>query len=70
MADRPYFFKELRMEDQDKLSYEDICKIIGDLHLRSIESTKSMKAEMDSLKQVLQERIDQLVEENKALKSG
>ena len=57
-------------KEENQLNYDDVCRIVGDLYLKSFEMLKSTKSENESFRKVLQDRIDQLVEDNKALKSG
>ena len=57
-------------KEESQLNYDDVCRIVGDLYLKSFEMLKSTKSENESFRKVLQDRIDQLVEDNKALKSG
>mgnify|MGYP003154508906 CR=1 FL=1 len=57
-------------KEENQLNYDDVCRIVGDLYLKSFEILKSTKSENESFRKVLQDRIDQLVEDNKALKSG
>lgn len=57
-------------KEENQLSYDDVCRIVGDLYLKSFEIMKSAKSENESFRKVLQDRIDELVEDNKALKSG
>lgn len=57
-------------KEENQLNYDDVCRIVGDLYLKSFEVLKSTKSENESFRKILQDRIDQLVEDNKALKSG
>tara|TARA_R110000824_G_scaffold211640_6_gene397573 strand:+ start:1544 stop:1723 length:180 start_codon:yes stop_codon:yes gene_type:complete len=57
-------------ENQDKLNYDDVCRIVGDIYLKSFETLKVSRSENEALRKVLQDKIEELIEENKALKSG
>ena len=58
-------------QQQEKhLNYDDICRIIGDIYLKSFETLKKQNKEADSLRLALQKKIDSLTSEVEALKGG
>ena len=57
-------------QQENHLNYDDICRIIGDIYLKSFETLKKQNKEADSLRLALQKKIDSLTSEVEALKCG
>ena len=57
-------------QQENHLNYDYICRIIGDIYLKSFETLKKQNKEADSLRLALQKKIDSLTSEVEALKGG
>ena len=57
-------------QQENHLNYDDICRIIGDIYLKSFETLKKQNKEADSLRLALQKKIDSLTSEVEAFIGG